>query len=490
MDYRLGLVVVGLGAAAVIAVVSQLRRCAVTAGLTAVTAISPAALADSAPVRGLVQITGLSRPVEMIQDPANDNVQYIVEQSGRIRTVVNGVLTGGVLLDITGTIGTTSNERGLLGLAIPPQGLGRSDEDYIYIDHTNFPGGFNPVDTTVIARYQRTAPGATTVNAASRIEILVIGQDFENHNGGHIAFGPDGMLYIGMGDGGSGGDPNNRAQSKDQLLGKLLRIDVNVADPLTDTYAIPANNPFVGATGDLTGTRPEIWAFGTRNPWKWNFDDFGCAATDAMLIADVGQDLWEEIDYQSADYDPAVTADRLNYGWRHREGLHPFDSSIPALLPGFIDPIFEYGHSTGFSITGGYVYRGAAMPQNRGRFFFADFVNAHVWSVDVAGGVATDLREHVNEIFTGANGLFYSGASAFAQDADGELYIINYGSGQIVKILPALATGDLNGDGAVDTADLGILIAAFGTSTTGADINADCNVDTADLGILIANFGN
>jgi len=478
-----GLIAAGVSAAA-IAAAATLRRCAFVAG---VAAVSASAIADSAPVESELYVSGLSRPVEMIQDPADDDVQYVVEQGGRIRVIQNGVLQGTDFLNVTSILGSTSNEKGLLGLAIPPQGAGRTDEDSIYINHTIFIGGFEPVRQTVIARYQRTAPGAMTVDAGTRVEILVIEQDFENHNGGHIAFGPDGMLYIGMGDGGSAGDPNNRAQSVNTLLGKMLRIDVEVRDPLVDTYEIPSDNPFIGAGGSLSGTLPEIWAFGVRNPWKWNFDSFGCAATDAMVIADVGQDAREEISYQSGDYDPTVTADRLNYGWRHREGTLNFNTSIPSPLPNFIDPIHEYSHGTGFSISGGYVYRGTAMPQNRGRFFFADFVSQRLWSIDVTGGVASDLRSHVTEVFTG--GLFFAGVAGFGQDADGELYVLNYGAGQIIKLNAALPTGDLNGDGVVDTADLGILIAAFGTSETGADLNNDCTVDTADLGILIANFG-
>ena len=471
MDYRLGIAAGIAGVAAITA-----------------TTFGPQALAASAEVNGQLYVSGLSRPVEMVQDPANDNVQFIVEQSGRIRVVENGVLNGTDLLNITGDIGSTSNEKGLLGLAIPPQGVGRADEDSIYINHTIFPGGFGPDNRTVIARYQRTSPGAQTVDEATRVEVLVISQDFENHNGGRLEFGSDGMLYIGMGDGGSAGDPNNTAQRVDTLLGKMLRINVEVQNPEAQTYTVPPDNPFIGATGALTGTLPEIWAFGVRNPWRWSFDSYGCAATDAMLMADVGQDVWEEINYQSGDYDPTVEADRLNYGWRHREGPAPFNTSIPSPLPNFVEPIHVYSQPTGFSVTGGYVYRGAAMPQNRGRYFFADFVTSNVWSFDVTGGVATDLRNHFNEIFTG--GLFYGGASAFAQDADGELYIVNYGAGQVIKLVPALGTGDLNGDGVVDTADLGILLGAFGTNTTSADINADCIVDTADLGILLGNFGN
>jgi len=490
MNRYLGITTGLTGIAAIGVSAALIRRSMIAAGVTAAAITGPAALGDSVPVSGELYVSGLSRPVEMVQDPANDNVQYVVQQSGLIRVIENGILSGSNFLSVTAHVGSTSNEKGLLGLAIPPQGVSRNDEDYVYVNHTEFPGGFGATNFTHIVRYRRTAPGALTVDSGSRLEILSIEQDYENHNGGHIAFGPDGMLYIGMGDGGSGGDPDNRAQSKDQLLGKMLRINVNVLNPDAQTYSVPSDNPFVGATGDLAGTLPEIWAFGVRNPWKWTFDDFGCASTGAMVIADVGQDAWEEVDYQAGDYDPSVTADRLNYGWRHREGLHPFNSSVATDFPSFIDPIHEYSHGTGFSITGGYVYRGASMLQNRGRYFFADFVTSRLWSMDVTNGVASDLVSHFSEIFNGTTGLSYSGASAFAVDADGEIYVLNYGSGQIIRILATLTPGDLNGDGIVDTADLGVLIALFGSTDNAADINGDCTVDTADLGVLIANFGS
>jgi len=484
MDHRLRLVAGLTGDATIAAAtVALARRCSFAAGLTAAVVASPA-LAGSAPVNGELYLSGLSRPIEMIVDPANPGVQIIAEQSGRVRVVNNGVLSGTDMLSLVGNIGSTSNEKGLLGVAIPPQGEGRSDEDWVYFNYTIFPGGFGAFNRTVIARAPRTSPGALTVVEAEIFEVLVIEQDFDNHNGGHIAFGPDGMLYIGMGDGGSGGDPNNRSQSKDQLLGKMLRIDVDVRNPDSETYLIPDDNPFIGATGALVGTLPEIWAFGVRNPWKWSFDDFGCASTDAMIIADVGQENWEEISYQSGDYDPSVAADRLNYGWRHREGAHNFNTSIPSPLPSFVEPFYEYSHGVGFSITGGHVYRGAEMIQNRGRFFFADFVTSRVRSVETDG---SGVQEHVSQIFTG--GLSYSGASAFSVDEDGEMYILNYGSGQVIRLISPYIAGDLNGDGIVDTADLGILIAAFGTDDTFSDINNDCAVDTADLGILIGNFG-
>ncbi len=447
-------------------------------GCAALLVLAAGASAASVEVRGEIFVSGLSNPVAMVQDPVDPDVQYVVQQSGRIRVIDGGVLQGTDFLNITGTIGTVTNERGLLGLAFAPD---YAASRRFYINHTEwFTLGPNPPRRTVIARFLRSVGNPLQADSTSRQNILLINQDFENHPGGTIAFGTDGLLYIGMGDGGSFGDPNNRAQNKDALLGKMLRIDPDT--PLdTDTYTVPGDNPFVGAGGALAGTETEIWAFGTRNPWKWSFDDYGCGATGAMLMADVGQDTWEEINYE-----PAGDGGN-NYGWRHREGNHNYDTSVPAVLTPFTPAVHEYSHAQGESITGGYVYRGDAHWQNRGRYFFADFTDGRLWSIDVTGGVATDLRDIHDEVFLDS-GLSDGGIAGFGRDASGELYIINYGFGQIIKVIPLYEPGDVNGDGAVDTADLGLLLEDFGTTANESDLNGDCVVDTADLGVLITNF--
>jgi len=249
--------------------------------------------------------------------------------------------------------------------------------------------------------------------------VLEVPQPFPNHKGGQLAFGPDGDLYIGFGDGGSQGDPNNRAQNLNDLLGKLLRIDVDGASP----YAIPPSNPFVGRAG----ARPEVWAYGLRNPWRYSFD----RVTGDLWIADVGQNAWEEIDYE-----PPRRGGR-NYGWRNREGAHTHIASpAPAFQP-LVDPIFEYSHADGQSITGGYVYRGRALgAEYQGRYFFADFIFGRVWSialtVDAAGNAAaSDRIEHTAEL-GGPNVL--GNISSFGVNADDELFIVNY-AGTILRVV-------------------------------------------------------
>ena len=293
----------------------------------------------------------------------------------------------------------------------------------------------NPAGDTVVARYRRLAD-PLIADADSRFDLrwngaggaAFIAQPFANHNGGNLAFGPDGFLYIGLGDGGSGNDPAHRAQNPAELLGKMLRIDVNVPDAHPIGYQIPADNPF--ARAGPAGVRAEIWAFGLRNPWRYSFDDPSRGGSGALLIGDVGQDRWEEVDYE-----PANRGGR-NYGWRNREGAHNnVTSQPPAYLP-LTDPIHEYDHSAGASITGGFVYRGRALgAAYRGRYFFAD-LNGRVWSialsVDGSGEArASDLTEHTSEL----GGLARLGnISSFGVDSDGELYIVSYSNGTILKV--------------------------------------------------------
>ncbi len=254
----------------------------------------------------------------------------------------------------------------------------------------------NAAGHTVIARFRRSSD-PLIADASSRFDLRiggapVIAQPFSNHNGGHLAFGPDGYLYVGLGDGGSGDDPDHRSQNPRELLGKMLRIDVNVPDTDVAGYRVPPDNPFLGS--GPSGTRPEIWSFGLRNPWRYSFDDPARGGTGALVIGDVGQNRWEEIDYE-----PARRGGR-NYGWRNREGLHNNVTNRPPAFQPLVDPIFEYGHATGGSVTGGYVYRGTALGDAfRGRYVFADFVAGRIWSlalsIDPSGDArASDLRDH------------------------------------------------------------------------------------------------
>ena len=259
----------------------------------------------------------------IFQDPSSASVQYIVEQSGRIRVIRNGVLQSTPFLDLTAKV-SFGGERGLLGLALPPD---YATSGRFYVNYTN-----NPAGHTVVARFRRSTTNPLVADPATEFDFLwpggnrFITQPFANHNGGTLVFGPDGFLYIGMGDGGSGDDPFRNAQNPTTLLGKMLRLDVSVSDSDVEGYNIPADNPFV--SGTPAGVRPEIWSFGLRNPWKFSFDDPARGGSGAMVIGDVGQSTREEIDYQ-----PSGRGGR-NYGWVNKEGtlLHVNDSP-PAYLP-------------------------------------------------------------------------------------------------------------------------------------------------------------
>jgi glucose/arabinose dehydrogenase len=391
-----------------------------------------------APIRASVFVSGLTAPVAFVQDPSNVRVQYVVEQAGRIRVVLNGALQATAFLDLRGAAIAAGGERGLLGLAFPPD---YAASGRFYVNFTN------PAGHTVVARYRRSAT-PLVADAASRFDLLLgparegfILQPYANHNGGNLAFGPDGYLYIGMGDGGDGNDPQHRAQNPVELLGKMLRIDVSVADGNANGYQVPPTNPFV--SGGPAGTRPEIWSFGLRNPWRFSFDPPALGGTGALVIGDVGQGAWEEVDYE-----PAGRGGR-NYGWRNREGAHDNVVSKPAAFLPLTDPIHEYDHATGQSITGGIVYRGSALGSGaRGRYFFADYVQGRVWSIgltiDSSGNaVASPRVDHTAEL---GGSAILGNISAFGVDADGEMYIVNHTGGTVVKVLglsliPAAPTG-------------------------------------------------
>ncbi len=401
-----------------------IRRCAAVVALFAVIG----ARAGAQPVvRARVFVSGLSSPVAFVQDPSNAAVQFVVEQGGRIRVVNGGALVATDFLDLRPAI-SSGGERGLLGLAFAPD-YGTSRRFYV-----NFT---DPAGNTVVARFKRSAD-PLVADPATRFDlrwgttgVKYIAQPYANHNGGNLAFGPDGYLYIGMGDGGSGDDPGNRAQNPAEFLGKILRVDVNVADTDPAGYVVPSSNPFL--TGGPAGTLPEIWSFGVRNPWRFSFDLPARGGTGALVIADVGQGAWEEIDYQPAGRGGG------NYGWRVREGAHDHLTSPPAAFLPLTDPIHEYDHSVGQSITGGVVYRGTALGAGfRGRYFFADYVQGRVWTIgltiDSATGnaKATARLDHTADL---GGSTVVGKISAFGVDADGELYIVNHTGGSIVKVL-------------------------------------------------------
>ncbi len=379
--------------------------------------------------------SGFSQPVAFVQDPISANVQYVVEQGGRIRVVRDGTVLGTDFLNLTPFV-RSGGEQGLLGLAFDPN---YASNGRFYVNFTDTAGD------TVIARFRRSAD-PLVAEASSRFDLrwngagapAVIEQPFPNHNGGHLAFGPDGFLYIGLGDGGSANDPGHRAQNPSTLLGKMLRVNVNVPDSHPTGYAIPQDNPFAGGTA-----RAEIWSFGLRNPWRYSFDDPSRGGTGALVIGDVGQGAWEEIDYE-----PAGRGGR-NYGWRNREGAHDNVTSLPPAFGPLVDPIHEYNHTVGASVTGGYVYRGRALGSAyRGRYFFADFIRSRVWSaalaIDASGEArVTSVNEHTADLGGSAT---LAGVSSFGVDAAGELYIVSYSRGVILRIVgpvppPSAPTG-------------------------------------------------
>ena len=322
-----------------------------------------------AQLRSRAHASGFTLPVAFVQDPTDRNVQFVVQQGGRIRVVQNGAVLATDFLNVASSI-SCCGEQGLLGLAFAPD---YADSGRFFVTFTN------PAGNNVVARFRRSS-NPLVADPTSRFDLLLGGTQrfvthpFANHNGGHLAFGPDGYLYIGFGDGGSGNDPDHRAQNPNELLGKMLRIDVNVPDANNAGYVVPADNPFVG--GCPVAARSEIWAFGLRNPWRYNFDDPARGGTGALVIADVGQNAFEEIDFE-----PRGAGGR-NYGWRNREGAHDNVTSRPPAYRPLVDPILEYGRSEGQSITGGFVYRGQALAASfRGRYFFADYVAGRIWSL-------------------------------------------------------------------------------------------------------------
>jgi glucose/arabinose dehydrogenase len=388
------------------------------------------AMPAHAQLQGQVYASGFQSPVAFVQDPTDRNVQFVVEQRGRIRVVRNGSIVGSDFLNLEGSV-ACCGERGLLGLAFAPD---YASSGRFYVNFTNTSGD------TVVARFIRSST-PTLGDPLSRFDLQLEGtrrfvsQPFANHNGGHLAFGPDGNLYIGLGDGGSGNDPEHRAQNPNELLGKMLRIDVNInaGDPRESFgYRIPPDNPFVGSP-----PRDEIWAFGLRNPWRYSFDDVARGGTGALVIGDVGQNSREEIDYE-----PRGAGGR-NYGWRNREGTIAtpnLNSAAPPYPIPLTGPMLDYGRSDGVSVTGGFVYRGTRLgPSNRGRYFFADY-SGRVWSLalslDGAGEArASDRREHTAELGgSSVLGLI----SSFGVDADGEIYVVNHSVGRIVRITAPL----------------------------------------------------
>jgi glucose/arabinose dehydrogenase len=342
-------------------------------------------------------VSGLQKPLGLAALPDGSGRMFILEQAGTIRIVQNGSLLPDPLLDIRARVGSQGTEQGLLGIALHPD---FAKNGYFYVNYTDTNGN------TVIARYQVSSQDPNQADPNSEKVLLRVDQPYPNHNGGSMVFGPDGFLYMGLGDGGSGGDPHGNGQSTQTLLGKLLRVDVNGGDP----YAIPPSNPFAKGGG-----KAEIWAYGLRNPWRFSFDRL----TGDLYVADVGQDNWEEIDFL-----PAGSPGGSDFGWNYREATHPFRGSPPASLP-LVDPVSEYSHANGCSVTGGFVYRGQALPEFRGVYLFGDYCSGLVWGL-LRGA---DGSWQSNLLFqTGYN------VSSFGQDTSGEIYLLDLSSGTVFRL--------------------------------------------------------
>jgi glucose/arabinose dehydrogenase len=347
---------------------------------------APASIPDPGNYRWETVVSGFRRPTEVIHAGDGSGRLFIVEQAGVIYVLQEGQQPS-VFMDIRERVGDSANEQGLLGLAFHPN---YEQNGYFYVNYTNNSGD------TEIARFQ-VSSNPDQGDPASETRILSAGQPFGNHNGGGLAFGPDGYLYIALGDGGAANDPAGRAQSLNTHLGKLLRIDVDGGSP----YSIPPGNPFANGGG-----LAEIWAYGLRNPWRFSFD----ALTGNLFIADVGQNQWEEVNALSLDVAGA------NYGWDYREGAHQFEGSPPANLS-LIEPMAEYNHSLGCSVTGGYVYRGAALPAWQGVYLYGDYCTGYIWALVQRpdGSWQNSLVFELND-----------NISSFGLDGNGELYIAGH----------------------------------------------------------------
>ena len=361
-------------------------------------------------------------PVAMKQAPNDASRWFVVEQGGRIRAFENDpdADTTADFVDLTSRV-HDSGEAGLLGMAFHPDFV---NNGRVYLNFSELVGGGV---RSVTAEFT-SSDGGQTLDPGSERVLLTVPKQFENHNGGNVAFGPDGYLYIGLGDGGGAADPNGNAQNAQRLLGKMLRIDVD-ARPGGAPYGVPAGaggnpfaaNPLCNANGTGAQACPEIFALGLRNPWRWSFD----RQSGELWAGDVGQNNWEEID---------VIGLGGNYGWDVREGAHCFEPASGCSTAGLIDPVAEYDHGMGFSITGGYVYRGGQATDLAGRYVFGDFGGMiAALAPDGAGGFEIEERVPQGCAPEGASGPLR--ISSFAEDLDGELYLLDYSRGELLQLV-------------------------------------------------------
>jgi glucose/arabinose dehydrogenase len=368
---------------------------------------SPAPSPGPSPDPGAVELAavevarGISRPTYVTHAGDGSGRLFVVEKAGRIRIIAGGQVLAEPFLDIRDLVTDSGNEQGLLGLAFHPR---YPQDPRFFVAYTAAGGGAN-----TLAEFRVSAADPDRADPSSLRVLIAIPDTRSNHNGGMVAFGPDGYLYLSTGDGGGAGDPDRAGQDLGTLMGKILRIDVDAGDP----YGIPPGNPFVGREG----ARPEIWAFGLRNPWRFSFD----RATGDLWIADVGQNEWEEINFQ-----PAASPGGENYGWSILEGSHCFRPATGCDPSGTVLPIHEYDHSQGCSVTGGYVYRGAAIPLLRGAYIYADYCAGNLIALTrTAGGgaAATPL------------GIRIATVSSFGEGEAGEIYVVSDSGGRIYRLI-------------------------------------------------------
>lgn len=341
------------------------------------------------------------QPVALLQSPSDDARWFVVEKGGTVWSLseTDPVTSASVFIDLSDRVESNSLEAGLLGMAFHPSFPTNGE---VFLSYTHRGNGGPLVSRISIF----TSPdGGGTLDPATEAILLSIDQPYPNHNGGNLAFGPDGYLYAGFGDGGAGGDPMGNGQDTGTLLGALLRIDIDQGTP----YAVPPDNPFADGGG-----RPEIYAWGFRNPWRFSFD----RGTGELWAGDVGQDSWEEID----KVHPGE-----NYGWNVKEGTHCF-STDPCNLPGLTDPIAEYGRDDGGSVTGGFVYRGTLLPFLSGVYVFGDFISGKILGLSSVGNGAPEVRSLID------SGL---SIASFGEGRDGELYVLDFTSGAVYRLDPA-----------------------------------------------------
>jgi glucose/arabinose dehydrogenase len=343
-------------------------------------------------------VSGLTSPVDLQFPNDGTGRMFVVQQAGSIRIVANGSLAATPFLNITSKV-NSGGEMGLLGLAFHPQ----FPQNHLFYVHYDRMSGAQI--QSVIAEYHVSSGDPNVADPNSERILLTVDQPFTNHKGGQIVFGPDGFLYIGFGDGGSGGDPMGNGQDVQTMLGKMLRIDVNSMSA-GKQYAIPATNPFAGGGG-----LPEIWAYGLRNPWRFSFERGGTR----LFVGDVGQDQFEEVD---------ILESGKNYGWNVMEGMHCFNPASGCNMVGLTMPIAEYAHSEGEAVVGGFIYKGAAISSLAGTYVFGDYISGTMWEL-AESPPGTWTRTKL--LSTGRN------LSSFGQDTSGELYVVDY-SGSVLKL--------------------------------------------------------